>query len=298
MKESSVWRKVKAFIKDYGGELFHPRMVSLGNLRGILQQGAESFFDYLAENDDPLEPMKLLEDLDRTLSRGEAAFVLEAILRSLVEKFDRFLEYNSTTTQSDYGEQLHTLLDFMRLEAEYERQAWNLAPMELVHEMLSRLGRTAVADRWRGELESKTAPIAKNYLRKLEKLEKKYGMKLPGITDRIFEQFVKPLALDRILALVKPAMQDARRGVSSASFEKLQKEAEEYLSTTQGSALDVQPWLQTLEEEVQIVESDALSAVSTFYDDSPASDGAKIDLDDLGRQLKNWEHPLLPDAKD
>jgi hypothetical protein len=292
IKDPATWRKVKSFIKKYGGDLFHPRMLSMGNLRGIVQRGAEAYLDYLSENEDPLHPVKLLEDIDRTISRGEAAFLLETILRCIVEKFDRFLEYNTTTTQSDYGEQLHCLLDFLRHEAEYERQAWNLAPMELAHEALSRLGRSSAADRWRIDLARKTAAMAKNYLTKLKRLETRYGMRLPGVSDRLSEKFVKPLALDRILALVKPAMRDSRRGVASADFQRLKAETEEYLSTTLGSALELQPWLQTLEEEVQQTEADALLPSESGLADGSSAARVPIRLDEIHRQLTVWEKPL------
>ena len=292
LKDAATWRKVKSFIKKYGGDLFLPRMLSMGNLRGILQRGAEAYLDYLTENEDPLHPIKLLEDIDRTISRGEAAFLLETILRCVVEKFDRFLEYNTTTTQSDYGEQLHCLLDFLRHEAEYERQAWNLAPMELAHEVLSRLGRASAADLWRNVLEHKTASMAKTFLQKLKRLEKRYGMRLPGVSDRLSERFVKPLALDRILALVKPAMRDSRRGVESEDFRRLKTETEEYLSTTLGSALEMQPWLQTLEEEVQQTEADALLSSESGLVGVPPSARVPITLDDVRSQLAVWEKPL------
>jgi hypothetical protein len=292
LKDQTTWRKVKSFITKYGSDLFHPRMLSMGNLRGIVQRGAEAYLNYLSENEDPLHPVKLLEDLDRTISRGEAAHLLETILRCVVEKFDRFLEYNTTTTQSDYGEQLHCLLDFLRHEADYERQAWNLAPMELAHEMLSRLGRTAAADRWRQDLEDKTSPLAKQFLNKLKRIEKKYGMRLPGVSDRLAERFIKPLALDRILARVKPALRDSRLGKESDDFRQLQAETESYLSTTLGSALELQPWLQTLDEEVQ--EAEAEGTLSTDGSSAPPMlpRSVTIDLDDLERQLDNWEKSL------
>jgi hypothetical protein len=292
LKDATTWRKVKSFVRKYGSDLFHPRMLSMGNLRGIVQRGAEAYLDYLAENEDPLRPVKLLEDLDRIMSRGEAAFLLETILRCIVEKFDRFLEYNTTTTQSDYGEQLHCLLDFLRHESEYERQAWNLAPMELAHEVLSRLGRTSAADRWRDDLERKTAPLARSFLQKLKRLEKQYGMRLPGVSDRLSERFVKPLLLDRILALVKPAVRDARTGVESVSFASLRKESDEYLATTLGSALEPQPWLQALEEEIQSAESEFGASRDAAQPINPSAARLPIDLEEIRRQLTVWEKPL------
>ncbi|MBS0265297.1 MAG: hypothetical protein JSS02_25410, partial [Planctomycetes bacterium] len=295
LKDQAMWRKVKSFVKKYGSDLFHPRMLSMGNLRGIVQRGAESYLDYLSENEDPLHPVKLLEDLDRTISRGEAAYILETILRCIIEKFDRFLEYNTTTTHSDYGEQLHSLLDFLRHEADYERQAWNIAPMELAHEIISRQGRISAADRWRDDLEAKTAPLAKQHLAKLKRLEKKYGMRLPGVSDRLSERFVKPLALDRILARVKPALRDSRAGNPSPDFDQLQIETEEYLSTTMGSALELLPWLQTLEEEVQDAEAATMQSAETLLLTGQAPKSMVIDIADLERQLNDLDKPLQDD---
>jgi hypothetical protein len=291
LKDAGLWRRVKSFIRKYGGDLFHPRMLTMGNLRGIVQRGAEAYLAYLAENEDPLHPIRLLQDLDGPIARTEAAFLLETILRCIVEKFDRFLEYNTTTTQSDYGEQLHCLLDFLRLEAEYERQAWNLAPLELAHEVLSRQGRSEAAVLWQETLTRKTSALAKSFLQKLRRLERQHGMRLPSVTDRLSEKFVKPLALDRILALVRPAMQEARGTGSGETFRILQAETENYLSTTSGSALELQPWLQSLAEEVQLVESELAlpQDAAVKYHLSPA---VPVSLESLRQQLDSWEKPL------
>ncbi|MFN0054817.1 MAG: hypothetical protein ACKV0T_21815 [Planctomycetales bacterium] len=291
LKDPSTWRRVKTFVRKYGGELFHPRMLTMGNLRGIIQRGAEAYLTYLSENEDPLHPVRLLADLDVTIPRGEAAYLLETILRCIVEKFDRFLEYNTTTTQSDYGEQLHCLLDFLRLESDYERQAWNQAPLELAHEVLSRLGRTKAAHLWQETLAVKTSGNAKTFLQKLRRLERHHGMRLPSVTDRVNERFVKPLALDRILALVRPAMNEARDDQPGESFPQLQAEIESYLSTTSGSALEMQPWLQSLADEVQHLESEwTLPEGAQRPDQSVPL--IPIDLADVRRQLLQWEKPL------
>jgi hypothetical protein len=164
--------------------------------------------------------------------------------------------------------------------------------MELAHEVLSRLGRAGAAEHWRLDLERKTAAMAKSFLTKLKRLESRYGMRLPGVQDRLSEKFVKPLALDRILALVKSAMRDSRRGVESEDFQRLKAETEQYLSTTLGSALEMQPWLQTLEEEVQHTEADALLPAEAGQIDGPAAARVPVTFDDVRRQLTVWEKPL------
>ena len=62
-------------------------------------------------------------------------------IEAVVENYGEYVDYNSTTTQSDRGDMLYTLLDFLRLRASYDRVAWNLRPVVLAHEVLVRCGR-------------------------------------------------------------------------------------------------------------------------------------------------------------
>lgn len=292
LADSASWKRVKSFIRTYGSDMFHARVLSLGNLRAVVQRGVESYLDYLIENEDPLHPIRLVHDLDVAIPRDEAVAHLELIFRCIVEKFDRYIEYNTTTTQSDYGEQLYCLLDFLRLEAGYERQAWNLMPLVLAHEVLSRSGKVEAAAIWQKVLQDKTAGFAKTHLKKLRRLEKQYGVRLPSITDRLSERFIKPLALDRILALVAPAVREAKSepGQPALNFERLKAEVEQYLVTSSGSAQDLQPWLQDLEAEVQNSEAEP---PAIDEDESPIrAPFLPIDHEELREQLDTWEKPL------
>ena len=103
----------------------------------------DSFLEFLNENSDPLHPVKLLEDLnEENISRESATELLTLIYEVVVDKFDRFMEYNTTSTLSDYGERFGSLLDFLRVEAAYERDAWNFAPVGIAHQLLTKLGKT------------------------------------------------------------------------------------------------------------------------------------------------------------
>lgn len=291
LKENGVWRRVKSFIRKYGGDLFHTRMLTMGNLRGIVQRGADAYLAWLAEEEDPLHPVRLLRDIGHEIDREEAAFLIETILRCIVEKFDRFLEYNTTTTQSDYGDQLHCLLDFLRLEADYERQAWNLLPLKLAHEVLARRGRDRAAGLWREDLARKTSDIAKSLQQKLRRLERQHGMRLPSVSDRLTERFIKPLDLDRMLALVRPAMREARDGHVGEAFARLRDQTERYLVSSSGSALEPQPWLQSLSEELEDAEDELLTSASSA-DAERLRPVRSVNLAEIRRQLQIWEKSL------
>src|SRR5262249_1307889 len=135
------WPRLTDFIKKYGGDLFHARFMTLANLRGILQRGVGSWLDYLRGNPDPLRPGRLLHDLGQGIAREDATAFLQFVLQAVVENYEEYKDYNTTTSQSDYGQNLHVLLDFLRLKASYDRNAWQFRPLILAHDVLARKGR-------------------------------------------------------------------------------------------------------------------------------------------------------------
>ncbi len=292
LKVDEVWDDTAKFVKKYGSDILNARILTLGNVRAILHSGVSKFLEYLEQNEDPFRPIRLLNDLrDGTVDRDEAAEQLHLIYQVVVEKFDRFLEYNTTTTQSDYGEQFFSLLDFLRLETAYDRDAWNLLPVAVAHEVLARQGKPEAAVIWEDVFAVKTEDMADSHLEGLESLQKKYGMKLLSISNHLQERFVKPLAVNHMLARIRPACEDADLGRgNSPSFLALQAGVEEYLRTTSGSGLDVPVWLKTLEDELNRVHESG---------DQPNPDSepqlrlpvTSITLKDIRQQLKQWKEP-------
>ncbi|MBN2296346.1 MAG: hypothetical protein JXM70_28210, partial [Pirellulales bacterium] len=139
------WAPFKKFIEDYGHDLFTQSYMGYGNLRAILHQGIGAYLDWLARLPDAEEEYRLVADLDRRLPRDKAVHWLGIIVESVVENYTAYMDYNSTTTQSDKGEMLYTLLDFLRLVTSYDRVAWNLRPLFAAHETLVERGRDGAA---------------------------------------------------------------------------------------------------------------------------------------------------------
>jgi hypothetical protein len=293
LKIDGVWEDTRKFIHQYGAEFFHARQLTLGNVRAILHHGVDHYLEYLDENEDPLHPSSLLADLNRGLDRDEIVEHLRLIYQIVVERYDRFLEYNTTTTQSDYGNMFYCLLDFLRLETAYDRDAWNLLPVSLAHEVLARWGKTEAARIWEDVFAVKTEEMGDRHLADLAKLERQYGMRLPSVTNHLQERFVKPLVVNNMVALLSPACAEARTlGEKSPTFAALEDAVEDYLRSTSGSGLDVPPWLRTLEEE--------LNRVQRLEDRSsiPDAEGelqlpeCTLNLRDMRQQLRQWREPL------
>jgi hypothetical protein len=247
--EPDRWKALVGFIERYGHDLFTPRFFNLGNLRAILHQGVDAYLSALEESDDASD-IRLLADLDEKVPRATAVEQLGLVIEAIVENFGEFKDYNSTTTQSDRGELLHVLLDFLRLKSGYERFAWNIRPVVVAHEILVRHGRMAAAELWRRAVAERTGRAADSYLRRLQELVEQYGVNLPTIADRLGERFVRTLAIDRVCALIRPAIDEARRGDPPTAFDLLEQELAEFTEHPSGAGLDVPGWLTALENEV------------------------------------------------
>ena len=294
LRDEELAEEVSEFIEKYGGELFHARMLTLGNIRAILHNGVDMFIAHLNNNEDPLHPSPLLADLETgEIDEDDAIDFLELIYEAIVDKFDRFLEYNTTTTQSDYGEKFFCLLDFLRVESAYERDAWNLTPERITHEMLTRAGRVDAAMLWEQQLQQETRETADQHIELLQDMERVYGVRLPSIRDHLEERFVKPLAVNRMLALVPQAVKEGQReGEEPKAFPILQGEIRSYLNSTFGSGIDIPGWLYSLEKELGQI--DALGEFGRTYPEEITIEipATHIDLRQMRRQIKLLGEPL------
>lgn len=287
VQDARAWEKLVEFIKRYGADLFTQRFLNLGNIRAILHQGAEAWLEQISQ--DPLwdGQLRLLDELDTKISRRQAAEQLSLVLEAIIENYGEYRDYNSTTTQSDRGDMLYSLLDFLRLRTSYDRVAWNLKPVVLAHEILVRRGRIEAAHRWREALTREIQGKTHQFLAELAQLQKKYAMRMPTVADRINERFVRPMVIDRICALVEPAIREANRDEPSPAFAQLEEEIAELTREPSGVGLDTPPWLASLEEEVD----DALNRVHSRNRQVSLDTlipQAQLSFDNVRRQLSRW----------
>ncbi len=250
--DRSRWKRLVQFIETYGDPLFTQGFLQLSNVRGVLHQGVAGWLRRVVDESDPLiADTKLGEDLDAgVITVAEAAGHLSLVFESLLDHHAEYQDYNSTTTQSDRGELIYTFLDFLRLRSRYERVAWNLRPVMWTHQVLVSMGLLTTAEAWRANLVQRIASEAELYVKKLRELQTLYSMRMPTIADRINERFVQPMTIDRMRALVAPAMEDAEADRDSLAFETLQTEADRQAENPVGVGLDLPPWIGALEEEV------------------------------------------------
>jgi hypothetical protein len=167
-----------------------------------------------------------------------------------------------------------------------------LRPVVLAHEILARAGRSEAAEMWCRAMAERTADVAGALTKRLQELHQKYGMRLPTVDDRLAERFIRPLAIDRVRALVTPAVEDARLARPSEAFERLQRETDELTQEPTGVGLDVPGWLHALENEVRKARHNRAGRES-----SPGSqwlvDQRPLSMHEIVEQLADWEREPL-----
>ncbi len=249
--DNDAWDLTVRFIKRYGGQIFTQDFLNVGNIRAVLHQGVEAWLRTLQESSQELD-LELLNDLDHEITLTDAARYLSLVLEAVLENFSEYRDYNSTTTQSDRGDLIYTFMDFLRLRTKYDRVAWHLKPVVWAHQVLVKNQCNGVAGRWRRQLSERVEGEAERYLSELKKLQARYSMRMPTVADRLSERFVQPLHIDRLCALVEPAIHHPDTEAAQGAFELLEKEAEALTKQPMGVGLEVPAWLVQLEQEVDL----------------------------------------------
>lgn len=248
--DKSSWEKLVEFTKNYGGGLFTQQFLHLANIRAILHQGVDHWLTQVQQSSRDLD-LRLFDELGHVLPRQKAVRYLTLVLESLIENYNEYRDYNTTTTQSDHGESLYMFLDFLRLRTKYDRVCWNLKPVVWAHRILVNEQENGVARMWRRSLTEKVGPEADKYLSSLATLRSKYSIQMASVARRLEGKFGHQMQIDRLKALVEPAMIDPATRESSRSFELLKNEARAFSRSTMGVGIDMPAWLATLESEVQ-----------------------------------------------
>ena len=250
--DEKIWTQLVRFIRTYGSDLFTQHFLNLGNIRAIQHRGVDQWLDEMVESGQPELP-KLFDDLGGRLSRRRAVRCLSLILDAIAENYFEYRDYNATRTESDRGEELYKLLDFLRLRVDYDTVAWRYRPVIIAHELVLQRHRQQLAELFRRGLGKCTREQADHFQWRLEELQNEHAMLMPTIAEKIAERFIQPTAIHRACSLIEPSMRDCQCPQNSSCFEMLEQEAETMVEECGGVGLDIPPWLITLEEEVDRV---------------------------------------------
>ncbi len=282
-------------MRKYGRDWFSQAFLSEANLGGILRQGPLDYLQQqLDESDD--EDLAIVRAI-RTgkVSVESAADQLGFIARVVLENYDEYRDYNTTTPQSDYGDNLHLLIDLLAHKVEFERHRWGQEPTYIAHSVLLEEGRFGLAAMVREDFDRRTTLASRAMLSQLESTEEKAGFRLQSIRGRLAEGFVGPLRLDEVLALARRSVPlDATshgRGVDDRqAFSSLLEAVEELTQEQHGAGIEVPDWLRRLESCVDDVLDAREGRVLDYEDLVPAvGEPAAVRWEEFLQQMSGLE---------
>lgn len=215
------WQEIREFIRKFGQEIFTPMFMAHGNLRAIIAMGTSHWLRLVKESGDP-QWSRLLEALDSgELNPKKAAEYLRLIIEAVLENYEDYLDYNSMTTQSDYGQNLHILIDFLRLKSEYQRRHWMLKPFFLAHRCLVNWQLWDIAEIWEETVESHFQGWSEVFVKKYDRIRNSHGIHLPGLFETLSKGFGFPLAMQHVLGLVRHVIRELEAGQTSPTLTRL-----------------------------------------------------------------------------
>ena len=250
MRDDNVYAVIRDFVERYGGGLFTQHLMAPTSLRGILRRGVRPWLEGLLEKSE-FDPEMDRPPLLNAIASGElpmrhAASRVRLVLESIAENHAEYRDWNSTTSQSDRGEYLHILLDFLRIKAEYDRISWTLRPVGMAHRVLARRGESAAAAAWRSRMREETAATSEGLKKRLKEIESTWGLRLASVADCVQRPFTAVLEQDELESLVEPAVRELRAGGPTPAAEALEARAEGFLGLAAGSGVEVPEWLEQL----------------------------------------------------
>ncbi len=250
VSRSPQWQPLVKFIKAFGQDLFTQEFLQLANIRAILHQGVDEWLYKMLQSQLPDRP-KLFDEIGRSVTLRQTVEFLTLILEAIIENYPRYRDYNATTTQSDHGDMLYILLDFLRLERRYDRIVWHLKPVTWAHEILVNEGAAEVARDWRRSLAERVQGESNRYLNMYHRLRKNYAVQMASIGQHLEGRFVKPMLIDRLVSLVPKASVYSGDPKCHEAFEILKFECDAMAAMAPGVGMDIPDWLEALEEKVE-----------------------------------------------
>jgi len=155
------------------------------------------------------------------------------------------------TTQSDYGQNLHILIDFLRLKCEYQRRHWMLKPFFLVHRCLINWQLWDLAEIWEETVESHFQGWSEVFVKKYNRIRNSHGIHLPGLFETLNKGLGFPLAMQHVLGLVRHVIRELETGQTGPTLARLRERIRSFGTFHVRYGFQRPEWIDDLENAIQ-----------------------------------------------
>ncbi len=184
LRNDAIWKAIRRFVLEYGGDLLTKEFMNASQLLTVMAKGTRTYLDDLSQA--PLSERPHLADVFANSSPSEQyriARALDVIVRTIIENYELYAEYNIATSYSDYGNLAYILLDFIRVKVPIERLRDKLRP--LLSFYIGMLRTSPQDPRYWCELPNVVTRRCEQLRREVEATEQRYQTKLGSIRDAL-----------------------------------------------------------------------------------------------------------------
>ena len=281
-----VLQDVQRFISEYGHDLFTQAFLNYPNILGLLKLGPLAYIQRLIEQpgDEPL-PRAFEHVRKGRLAPETLARFLRLTLEPVLSYYSHYIDYNSSTTQSDRGENFMILLRYLMAVGTIHRVLWNCEPFFRFSRVLLQANEPDLArDLGRSVLQY-VGPEFGIVHAGLNHLAEETGVRLMTV-ERVVEDGIDyPLRLEELRYWASQLAEACSQDQAHEAALKLEQLAEEFLAKPRETGFEPPEWLEVLQEEFQRQEK-IFTVLDKYLHELPGVGGVPVSLDELFRQLQ------------
>jgi len=292
LNDVELLQEVARFIADYGHDLFTQAFLSYPNLLGLLKLGPMAYIQRVIQQPNEESLPRAFEDVrDGRLPAETLARFLRLILEPVVSYYSHYIDYNSSTPESDRGENLMILLRYLMAAGLMDRVLWTCVPFLRVYRALLEAGKLEVADQFARWVESLAAPEIEFLRKGLRHLAEETGVRLLTV-ERVVEDGISySFRLEQLRYWATQLAEAPSEDRAHQAAQKIEELAEQFLAKPRETGFEAPEWLEVLQEEFERQERIFL-IFGKYLRKLPKVPAVLLEKDQIFRQCQvKWKEP-------
>lgn len=283
--EAEVLDVACEFIKTYGHDLFTQSFLQYGNLLTITHLGPAQYIRLIIEQFRGSPLAQAFEKIcEEKFPLEDVAAVLGVITETILGYYTHYIEYNSSTTESDRGENLHILLRHLMMVACLDRILWTHQLHLHVYRTLLRLGQAELAE-FVGELFQRSVePEVETLAFWYQELERLTGVQLATVRRSVTQAANYPLRVEQLRHWARRLAEASTPEESAQAAAAVEALAEEFLAHPQETGFEEPEWIDVIRNEFRRQEK-IFSLLESNLQELATLEDVRLDYEDVLRQF-------------
>ncbi len=284
---AEVLEEICEFIRTFGRDLFKQAFLNYANLLSISHMGAVRYIRQMLDRagEAPL-PAVFEKVREGEIPLDEVAAALTAVVEPILTYYTHYIEYNSSTTESDRGENLHLLLRHLLVVACVDRIIWTHELHLHTYRTLLRLDEPELAEHVGQLFAASIRPDLDSLAFWYREAEKLTGVQLATVRRAVTQADVYPLRLEQLRYWARRLAEAQTPEVSAQAAKAIEDLAEQFLAEPQETGFEEPEWFDIIRQEFRRQEK-IFTLLESTLQELTTIDDVFLSYKDLLRQCED-----------